>query len=150
MLDARAERLAFCKDVLKVPHVVTVGAGDKEALAGLTEGEFFDAVFDATGNIAAMERGLEFVAHGGTYVLVSIVPERISFSDPEFHKRETTLLGSRNATADDFREVLAAMKAGLIPTGAINTHRATFDEFIGVLPQWMDPASGVIKAIVEV
>ncbi|WP_445233155.1 zinc-binding alcohol dehydrogenase family protein [Duganella rhizosphaerae] len=150
MLDARAERLAFCIDTLRVPHTVLVGDGDKQALSELTEGDFFDVVFDATGNIGAMERGLEFVAHGGTYVLVSIVPERISFSDPEFHKRETTLLGSRNATADDFREVLAAMRSGLIPTGAINTHRATFDEFIQVLPQWMDPASGVIKAIVEV
>jgi threonine dehydrogenase-like Zn-dependent dehydrogenase len=107
-------------------------------------------VFDATGNIKAMERGLDFVAHGGTYVLVSIVPERISFSDPEFHKRETTLLGSRNATVEDFREVLAAMKAGLVPTRAMNTHRTTLDEFVDVLPQWMDPASGVIKAIVEV
>lgn len=150
VLDARADRLAFCKDALNVAHIVTVGDADREALQGVTGGEFFDAVFDATGNIKAMERGLDFVAHGGTYVLVSIVPERISFSDPEFHKRETTLLGSRNATVDDFREVLAAMKAGLVPTRAMNTHRTTLDEFVDVLPQWMDPASGVIKAIVEV
>ena len=150
VLDARADRLAFCKDALQVQHVVTVGDGDREVLQGVTGGEFFDAVFDATGNIKAMERGLDFVAHGGTYVLVSIVPERISFSDPEFHKRETTLLGSRNATVEDFREVLAAMRAGLVPTRAMNTHRATLDEFVDVLPQWMDPASGVIKAIVEV
>jgi 2-desacetyl-2-hydroxyethyl bacteriochlorophyllide A dehydrogenase len=150
VLDARADRLGFCKDVLKVAHVVTVGEDDRDTLQAITGGDFFDAVFDATGNIKAMERGLDFVAHGGTYVLVSIVPERISFADPEFHKRETTLLGSRNATIDDFREVLAAMKAGLVPTAAMNTHRTTLDEFIDTLPQWMDPASGVIKAIVEV
>jgi 2-desacetyl-2-hydroxyethyl bacteriochlorophyllide A dehydrogenase len=150
VLDARDDRLGFCRDVLKVAHTVTAGEGDVEALRAITGGDFFDAVFDATGNIKAMERGLDFVAHGGTYVLVSIVPERISFADPEFHKRETTLLGSRNATVDDFREVLAAMKAGLVPTRAMNTHRATLDEFIDTLPRWMDPASGVIKAIVEV
>jgi threonine dehydrogenase-like Zn-dependent dehydrogenase len=107
-------------------------------------------VFDATGNIGAMERGLEFVAHGGTYVLVSIVRDQLSFSDPEFHKRETSLLGSRNATAADFAEVVEAMKAGRVPTGLLNTHRATLDEFTGVLPQWMEPSAGVIKAIVEV
>ncbi|WP_413675599.1 zinc-binding alcohol dehydrogenase family protein [Massilia cellulosiltytica] len=150
VLDARDDRLGFCRDVLKVAHTVTAGESDVEALRAITGGDFFDAVFDATGNIKAMERGLDFVAHGGTYVLVSIVPERISFADPEFHKRETTLLGSRNATVDDFREVLAAMKAGLVPTRAMNTHRATLDEFIDTLPRWMDPASGVIKAIVEV
>jgi 2-desacetyl-2-hydroxyethyl bacteriochlorophyllide A dehydrogenase len=150
VLDTRTDRLDFCTDVLKVAHAVMAGEGDREALHAITAGDFFDVVFDATGNIKAMERGLDFVAHGGSYVLVSIVPERISFADPEFHKRETSLLGSRNATVDDFREVLAAMKAGLVPTRAMNTHRATLDEFIGTLPSWMDPASGVIKAIVEV
>ena len=150
VLDSREDRLAFSRDVLKAPHTVLAGEGDKQRMSGLTEGEFYDVVFDATGNVKAMERGLEFVAHGGTYVLVSIVLDRISFADPEFHKRETSLLGSRNATADDFRTVLAAIKAGQVPTGLMNTHRTTLDGFIDVLPQWMDPASGVIKAIVEV
>ncbi|KQZ28242.1 zinc-binding alcohol dehydrogenase family protein [Duganella sp. Root1480D1] len=150
VLDTREDRLAFSRDVLEAPYTVLAGEGDKQVMAALTDGEFYDAVFDATGNVKAMERGLEFVAHGGTYVLVSIVLDRISFADPEFHKRETTLLGSRNATADDFRTVLAAMKAGQVPTGLMNTHRTTLDGFIDVLPQWMDPASGVIKAIVEV
>ena len=150
VLDTRADRLAFCRDAIGIGRTVAVGEGDRQQLADITDGDFFDVVFDATGNVKAMERGLDFVAHGGTYVLVSIVLDRISFADPEFHKRETTLLGSRNATADDFRTVLAAMKAGLVPTRMLNTHRTTLDDFIGVLPAWMDPASGVIKAIVEV
>lgn len=150
VLDGRADRLAFCHDALGVAHTVALGEQDATELAALTDGEFFDAVFDATGNVAAMERGLDFVAHGGSYVLVSIVRDRISFSDPEFHKRETTLLGSRNATPEDFRAVLAAIKAGLVPTGLMATHRSTLAGFPAVLPGWMDPASGVIKAIIEV
>lgn len=150
VLDTREDRLAFCRQALGIERTVTVGEHDKAALAAITGGEFFDAVFDATGNVRAMERGLEFVAHGGSYVLVSIVRDRISFDDPEFHKRETTLLGSRNATAADFQAVLAAMQAGRVPTALMNTHRATLAGFVDVLPRWMDPAAGVIKAIVEV
>nr|WP_314629848.1 zinc-binding alcohol dehydrogenase family protein [uncultured Janthinobacterium sp.] len=150
VLDARADRLRFCREALGIARTVELGADDKALLAACTDDEFFDVVFDATGNIAAMERGLEFVAHGGTYVLVSIVRDRLSFSDPEFHKRETTLLGSRNATAEDFEEVVAAMKAGLVPTALLNTHRTTLDDFTGVLEHWMQPSAGVIKAIVEV
>lgn len=150
VLDGRADRLEFCRIALGIDNIVRVDEEDRARLSALTDGEFFDVVFDATGNVQAMERGLEFVAHGGTYVLVSIVLDRISFADPEFHKRETSLLGSRNATADDFAHVLAAMKAGQIPTGLMNTHRTTLAEFVDVLPQWMDPAAGVIKAIVEV
>ncbi len=149
-LDGRADRLRFCSDALGVPQTVALGEHDRAELAALSGGEFFDVVFDATGNVQAMERGLDFVAHGGAYVLVSIVLDRISFADPEFHKRETSLLGSRNATADDFRTVLAAMKAGQVPSALMNTHRTTLDGFMDVLPRWMDPAAGVIKAIVEI
>lgn len=150
VLDSRQDRLDFARDILHADHVIAVGEQDKDQLAAVSDGEFFHAVFDATGNIKAMERGLEFVAHGGTYVLVSIVRDTFSFADPEFHKRETSLLGSRNATAEDFEVVLDAMRAGHVPTKLLNTHRTTLDEFANVLPKWMDPAEGVIKAIVEV
>ena len=149
VLDTRADRLEFCRAVLQVAQVVTLGPGDIEQLAAQTGGDFFDTVFDATGNPTAMQRGFEFVAHGGTYVLVSIVRGEISFSDPEFHKRETSLLGSRNATREDFAAVVAAMRAGLVPTSALNTHRTTIDELSAMLPLWLAPSAGVIKAIVE-
>ena len=153
VLDGRADRLRFCETELKVDHAVTLdttdAATDHARLAELTDNEFFDVVFDATGNIKAMERGLEFVAHGGKYVLISIVRDRISFADPEFHKRETTLLASRNATPDDFETVLAAMRAGLIPTSALNTHTLQLSDLPTEFPKLLEPSAGVIKALVE-
>jgi hypothetical protein len=52
------------------------------------------------------EREFRFLAHGGKYVLVSIVRDSINLFDPELHKREATLLGSRNARVEDFRTVM--------------------------------------------
>ena len=83
-------------------------------LLAITGGDMFDVVFDATGNARAMENGFRYIAHGGTYVLVSVVNADITFSDPEFHKRETTLMGSRNATAADFDLVLETIRSGKI------------------------------------
>ncbi|WP_432261059.1 zinc-binding alcohol dehydrogenase family protein [Cupriavidus sp. TMH.W2] len=152
VLDGRADRLSVCAEALNADHAVlldtTEAATDAKQLAELTNNEFFDAVFDATGNIKAMERGLEFVAHGGKYVLVSIVSHRISFSDPEFHKRETTLLASRNATPADFETVLDAMRAGKIPTAALNTHTLALGDLPAEFPRLLDPNAGVIKALV--
>ncbi len=91
-------------------------------------GDFYDIVFDCTGSASAMATGFDYVAHGGAYVLVSIVLGDITFADPEFHKRETTLLGSRNATREDFDAVFASMRAGEIPTAALATHRGSLDE----------------------
>jgi len=148
-LDTRAERVDFCKQHLGAHAGVLIGDSDVDELSALTNGEFFDVVFDATGNARAMERGFQFIAHGGKYVMVSVVRDNITFADPEFHKREATLLGSRNATTEDFETVLAAMRAGRIPTAALNTHRMTLAEVPERFTTLLDPAQGVIKALVE-
>lgn len=148
VLDGREDRLAFCAEHLGVERVVPLGEHTAETLASLTHGAFYDLVFDATGNPAAMQQGFGYVGHGGTYVLVSVVATDITFSDPEFHKREMSLLGSRNATLEDFDHVLAAIRAGQVPTAALNSHKASLHDLAQALPGWMEPAAGVIKAIV--
>jgi 2-desacetyl-2-hydroxyethyl bacteriochlorophyllide A dehydrogenase len=148
-LDTRADRLRFCTEQLGAAAVVQIGENDVEQLSALTDGDFFDVVFDATGNPKAMERGFQFIAHGGKYVLVSIVRDAISFSDPEFHKREATLLASRNATVEDFETVVKAMRAGQIPDQALNTHRLALADVPTRFSSLLDPTAGVVKAIVE-
>ena len=81
---------------------------------------------------------------------MSIVLGEIAFNDPEFHKRETTLLGSRNATREDFEYVLAAIRAGRVPTARLNTHRASLADAPTAFPEWIQPATGVIKALIEI
>jgi 2-desacetyl-2-hydroxyethyl bacteriochlorophyllide A dehydrogenase len=147
-LDSRPDRLDFASRVLGTQASVALGPDDVDQLAALSGNEFYDVVFDATGNAAAMERGFRFVAHAGTYVLISIVSADIRFSDPEFHKRETTLLGSRNATPEDFETVVAAMREGRIPAG-LNTHRMTLADVPEKFATLLDPAAGVVKAIIE-
>jgi 2-desacetyl-2-hydroxyethyl bacteriochlorophyllide A dehydrogenase len=149
VVDSRADRIEFCRKHLGVHETLLVSGNLKEDLAGLTGGDMFDAVFDATGNAAAMSAGFDYVAHGGRYVFLSIVSDRISFSDPDFHRREMTLMASRNATLVDFERVVDAIRQGRVPTRALNTHRTRLDQLADVLPTWMLPQTGVIKGIVE-
>jgi threonine dehydrogenase-like Zn-dependent dehydrogenase len=148
-LDVRAERIEFCLRHLGTQAGVEVGPDDAGRLRELTGGEFFDVVFDATGNPQAMERGFQFVAHGGRYVLVSVVRDRIAFDDPEFHKRETTLLASRNATMEDFDTVLGAVREGRIPMAALNTHRMPLAHVPDHFHSLLDPSQQVVKALIE-
>jgi 2-desacetyl-2-hydroxyethyl bacteriochlorophyllide A dehydrogenase len=148
-LDSRQDRLDFAAGPVGVDATVLVCDGDEAELSRLSNGEFFDVVMDATGNSRAMERGFQFIAHGGSYVLISIVPGQISFSDPEFHKREATLMSSRNATDEDFATVTDAMRAGLIPDAALATHRMRLTDVPTKFVHLLDPTQGVIKAIVE-
>ena len=150
VLDLRQERLHFCADVFGVAGGFVADAGVEAALTDVTAGDLFDVVIDATGNAGAMERGFDYVAHGGTYVLVSVVRDTICFADPEFHKREMSLLGSRNALAEDFAAVVAAIEAGRIPTARLNTHRGALQELPELMPRWLRPDAGVVKALLEV
>jgi 2-desacetyl-2-hydroxyethyl bacteriochlorophyllide A dehydrogenase len=149
-LDTRAERLRFCREKLGIQLTVMPGEGMIGEMRDLTNGEFYDTVFDATGHAGAMMKGFDYVAHGGTYVLISVVKDQINFSDPEFHKREMSLLGSRNATAEDFQHVLENVRNGNIPTDLLNTHKAPLNDAANSIVSWMKPETGVIKALVEI
>lgn len=148
VVDRREDRMAFCLAEIGTDHAVLADDAASSQLSALTGGDFYDVVFDATGSPQAMEAGFAYVGHGGTYVLISVVGADITFSDPEFHRRETTLLASRNAAPQDFEAVVDAMRRGLVPVAALNTHRAELSALPDVMETWMDPASGVIKAIV--
>jgi 2-desacetyl-2-hydroxyethyl bacteriochlorophyllide A dehydrogenase len=149
VIDSRPERLALCREKLGVQHAVSLSPDVQARLLSISGGDMFDVVFDATGNPQAMENGFRYIAHGGTYVLVSIVNANITFSDPEFHKREATLMGSRNATAEDFSLVLESIRSGKIPTADLKTHSAPLQQLPATMAQWIKPESHVIKAMVE-
>ncbi len=148
VLDANAARAGFCFERLGCEAMVTTDEDVPARLSAISGGDMFDVVFDCTGSPAAMEAGFDYVAHGGSYVLVSVVSADIAFSDPEFHKREMALLGSRNATAADFEAVIAAIRAHEVPVEAMHTHSAPLAALPQALGLWMRPETGVIKAIV--
>ena len=149
IVDLRTTRLEYARDRLGLDPVIGSPEAVRAELAKRTDGEMFDCVFDATGNIRAMRSGLDYVAHGGTYVLVSVVKEEIGFPDPEFHKRETTLLASRNALSADFQRVVSSIKGGMIPTDALLTQTFPAVEAPQRVPELIASADSVLKAMVE-
>lgn len=148
-LDVNEERLEFCRSWAKVDYTIDALSGPKEQLETITNGEYPTVVIDATGNTKSMESAFEYVAHGGSLVYVGLVKSDIVFNDPEFHKREMTLMGSRNATREDFDQVFDALKSGGIDIDRYVTHRTSFEAMVGEFESWLDPESKVIKAIVE-
>ncbi|UOQ96778.1 zinc-binding alcohol dehydrogenase family protein [Hymenobacter sp. 5317J-9] len=149
-LDINEQRLAFCREKLGVAHTINALTPDVAAqLADITHGDMPTVVIDATGSQKAILGAFPYLAHGGRFVLVGLQKGDISFSHPEFHKREATLMSSRNATRADFEHVIASMKQGLVQPTTYITHRVRFEEVKAEFAQWLDPATGVIKAMVE-
>lgn len=149
-LDINDARLSFCKDQLNIPHIVNALSSDVlEQLKAITNGDMPTVVIDATGSLKAINNAFQYLAHGGRFVLIGLQKGDISFNHPEFHKREATLMSSRNATRADFEHVIASMKKKLVEPATYITHRVKFDEVKTNFESWLNPQTGVIKAIVE-
>ena len=147
--DTSEPRLEFARRWLAPAHTVNASSALGPQLKALTGGDMPTAVFDCTGSAAAMMQAFNYAAHGGRLVLVSLVQADLTFSDPDFHRRELSVLSSRNATRADFETVIAAMSTGQIVTDALTTHRVPLDQVVEAFPEWLKPESGVLKAMVE-
>jgi threonine dehydrogenase-like Zn-dependent dehydrogenase len=121
-----------------------------ERIREITNGNMPTVVIDATGNLNAINNGFNYMAHGARYVLIGLQTGNISFNHPEFHKREGTLMSSRNATRADFEQVVSALKNGKINPANYITHRVQFDEVEYNFSSWLNPANEVIKAMIEI
>ncbi len=149
VVDVNDDRLQFCSTNVGVEHTINPLKQDvMEALKLITRNNMPTVVIDATGNLDAINNAFVYLAHGGRYVLVGLQKEQISFSHPEFHKREATLMSSRNANVSDFEHVMECIKNGLVqPTNYI-THKVAFDEVATQFESLLDPNSKVVKAVV--
>ena len=149
-LDVNESRLNFCRDVIKVDHIVNALSDDVlQQLKEITNGDMPTVVIDATGNLKAINNAFQYMAHGGRYVLIGLQKGEICFSHPEFHKREATLMSSRNATTVDFEQVIHSIKKGVINPLNYITHRVTFDQVEQDFESWLNPQTGVIKAMIS-
>ncbi|HEY5228886.1 MAG TPA: zinc-binding alcohol dehydrogenase family protein [Opitutaceae bacterium] len=150
VLDVNEARIEFCRRQLGIPFAINASAeAPLEALKRITGGDLPTAVFDATGNPGSMMASFDYPSQGGRMVFVGLFQGEVTFNDPNFHKREITLMASRNALPGDFRRIIGLVEAGRIDTTPWITHRGAFDQVPGLFPSWTRPETGVIKAMIE-
>lgn len=145
LLDLSEERLGMAAAKFGFDHGVT----SVEDAIRATDGDGYDVVFDATGHGGAIEAGFRAVGHGGTYTLVSVVKDTISFSDPEFHKREMRLIGSRNALKADFDWVMSAFRDGQIDADALCSSVISMGKLAETFGDLAKDRADLIKVIVQ-
>lgn len=147
--DINDARLTFTRDTIGVEHTLNPQHGEMEPrLRALCEGDLPTAVFDATGHPASMMGTFDQVAFGGRIVFVGLFMGDVTFRDPNFHRREITLLATRNATAATFTQVMAWVESGQLRTDPWITHRMKLTDvptkFATIATQ-----PGLIKAMIE-
>ena len=150
IIDLDTQRLSFCRTQLGVEHAIEPQGNLQEQLRSCCEGHLPDVVIDATGSAGSMSNSFSLVAPTGRLVFVGLTTDAVSFHHPIFHRPEGTLLCSRNALPEDFRQIIGWIEEGRIDTSPWITHRIPFGEVAEQFPQIIRPEAQAIKAIIEV
>ncbi|ACT11121.1 MULTISPECIES: zinc-binding alcohol dehydrogenase family protein [Pectobacterium] len=129
--------------------VVDPSAEDFEAqLRAEFGGSLAEKVIDATGNQHAMNNTINLIRHGGSIVFVGLFKGDLQFSDPDFHKKETTMMGSRNATPEDFSKVGRLMSEGKLTAEMMLTHRYSFSTLADIYEKDVINNRELIKGVI--
>ena len=146
VMDRDANRLAFCRDNYAVNTILATAEGcDLQEFMP----EKPTLIFDATGNEQSMNNTIKEVANGGKIVFVGLHLGNVVFKDTDFHRREVTLMSSRNALPDNFTFIIQKMEEGVIDTSKWITHRVGFDDLVSQFAELVDPKGWVVKAVVQ-
>lgn len=142
---ARREHVA---EFLGLPTVDPAAADFNDRLRAQFDGALAKTVIDATGNQHAMNNSVNLIRHGGSIVFVGLFKGDLTFSDPEFHKKETTLMGSRNATGEDFAKVGRLMAEGKLNARMMLTHRYAFRDLAEIYEPGVINNRRLIKGVI--
>ncbi len=149
VLDMNEGRLRFCREVMGVETTILASPDLERDLRAATGGHLADVVLDATGSSGSMGAAFGYVAPGGgRLVYVGITTEEVKFRHTTFHRPEGTMLCSRNALPADFTRIIGLLEAGQIDTRPWITHRTAFADLPANFPSYVQPETGVIKAVV--
>ena len=150
VIDRLSERVDFCQKTY-TPAGALVAGDDNQVnqLRDKSDGHMFDVVIDATGNPQSMATALTYASQGGKVVFLGLSSQKIAFAQPEMHRRELTLLASRNALSCDFQRVIDAIASGTIQTEPWITHRISINEVEQQFAALIQPEAGVIKAMIN-
>ncbi|MBL5901930.1 zinc-binding alcohol dehydrogenase family protein [Serratia fonticola] len=147
--DTSAERRAHVEKMLGLITLDPLDAGFDAALRAQFSGMLAAKIIDATGNQHAMNHSVNLIRHGGSITFVGLFKGDLQFSDPEFHKKETTMMGSRNATKEDFIKVGRLMAAGKITAGMMLSHQFEFSTLADIYEAEVINNKQLIKGVIH-
>lgn len=146
-VDLQPERLKFACETMQLGTALPADAHLAENLRAHF-GQLPYVVIDATGSPASMRGTFQIAEHGGRIVFLGLFVGDMTFDDPNFHRRELTLMASRAGLSGTFREVIRLMQANQVDVLPLITHRFDFADTAERLPG-LHREAGLVKAMID-
>jgi threonine dehydrogenase-like Zn-dependent dehydrogenase len=120
-----------------------------ERLAEITSGDGPDVVVEAAGNPITYRAAVEEVAFTGRVVCIGYAGSEVSFATKLFVQKEMDIMGSRNATPEDFRAVISYLERGTFPLDQMITLKVKPRDAPGAVQTWSDDPGKVMKILLD-
>jgi len=121
-----------------------------ERLLALTDGHGPDVAIEAVGNPATFIAAVDEVCFAGRVVYIGYAKAPVSYETKYFVMKELDILGSRNSSPEDFRNVVAMLTSGRYPIAETITRTVSFAEAGQALADWSANPGAITKIHVEV
>lgn len=109
-----------------------------------------DVVIEAVGIPETFRGAVDLVSFAGRVVYIGYAKKTVEYETKHFVMKELDIRGSRNATPEDFRQVIALLESGVFPVGEVITKTVPLAEAGVALKAWSDNPAVVTKIQVEV
>jgi 2-desacetyl-2-hydroxyethyl bacteriochlorophyllide A dehydrogenase len=147
--DVHDDKLALGRKAGAADVIDTRSGALHDRVHALTGGDGADVVIEAVGLPETFVAAVNEVAFTGRVVYIGYAKAPVTFDTSLFVKKELDILGSRNATADDFRAVMAMLRGGAFPVDDAVTHVVGIEDAGRALHEWSANPATVTRIHVD-
>jgi threonine dehydrogenase-like Zn-dependent dehydrogenase len=148
-VDIDKPKLNLARELGAHHTINSMTSGLHEELVKLTGGDGPDVVIEAAGNPITYRAAVDEVAFTGRVVCIGYAGIEVSFATKLFVQKEMDIMGSRNATPEDFRVVISYLESGTFPLDQMITGKVKPDHAAGVVRAWADEPGKVMKLLLD-
>jgi len=148
-VDIDDHKLNLAKN-LGANHTINSMTSDlHETLTGLTNGDGPDVVVEAAGNPITYRAAVDEVAFAGRVICIGYAAKEVSFATKLFVQKELDIMGSRNATPEDFRAVISYLERGTFPLEKMITQKVKPEDAADAVAAWAAEPGKVMKILLD-
>ncbi|MGH7952158.1 MAG: zinc-binding alcohol dehydrogenase family protein [Limisphaerales bacterium] len=116
-----------------------------DSLQKLTNGDGPEVIVEAVGLPQTFRAAVEEVCFAGRVVYIGYAKKLVEYETKFFVQKELDILGSRNATPEDFKNVIQLLENKKFPVSDVITKTVPFSEAGNVMQAWSDNSSAFTK-----
>ena len=135
-VDVDDAKLALARQAGAAETINSRAGNLHEQVQALTHGDGPEVAIEAVGLPATFRAAVDEVAFAGRVVYIGYAKDAVSYETKYFVMKELDIHGSRNATEQNFAEVIRVLESGRYPVAATISRTVPWAEAGAALAAW--------------